>query len=144
MREFTVSLAHPEWADQHSWFEVDASDRNMDVCPELRPCPTCGSVWVELTAVGVRDPHITGRLDKSWINLDLRTVAVTVPGTYFQEIVAARVECAEGHSYETDGHRYTRTPSWKDGVDLTVSLDAVVYTLGKPGRGRIRKAWRVR
>ncbi len=140
-REFTVSLAHPEWADQHSWFEVEASDRNMDVCPELRPCPTCGSVWVELSAVGVKDPHITGRLEKSWINLDLRTVAVTVPGTYFQEIVAARVECAAGHSYETDGHRYTRTPSWSE---ISVSMHPIVYVLAETGPGRIRRPRRVR
>jgi len=137
-----VSLAHPEWGDQHSWFGVDGSDRNMDICPELRPCPTCGSVWVELSAVGVRDPQVTGRLEKRWIDFELHRVAFTIPGVYFQEIVAVRVECAEGHSYETDGHRYTWTPSsW---AEVNVGMREVLYMLAEMGPGRIRRPRRVR
>jgi hypothetical protein len=131
-RPDTIDATYDEtvWEAALSWC-APGRDRNLDGLPDyLTPpdgCPVCGSVYVDLSAIGFMPPHpIPGRFVE-----EFGIVVMDPPPVYPSGV---ELVCFEGHHVEWNAHTRTlrRAFSWSSGaVSVRVDFAGPVYALGK-------------
>lgn len=118
------------------WVRVCDPDRNPDSLPEAftphTGCPSCGSVWVEVNAVGFKMPQdCRGHFEAAVYIVRVQQVV---------SVSAVMLTCAAGHRLEYDGAEFCAAPpvlgvssaTWLAAIAAPVAL--MMMGMGKAKR----------
>jgi len=115
---------------QVGWASLPRHDQNMDGLPDhihVEGCPECGSVWVDLVAVGFTAERTHG--GRAWFDGDELKIEYDTSRLPEPFPRAARLRCVAGHCHDFDSFsgrsRKCPQPTWRTAAMAGIGMSVV-------------------